>query len=237
MDSKKRRSREKSADFSSLLASNDAVKEAASFKILKLALDDLGKEANTQNSADKKLLEQRKITNLLEILNLAASELNTKYNINSATVINQLRAKATAHEITIPSSIFNKELSSFESICKYLKENLHLKFSEIARLLSRDSRTIWSTYNNAKKKKPSQLIIADTEYLLPVSIFQNSELTILESIILYLKDAYSLSYKAISILLYRDQRNIWTIYNRVKKKFTEKNAQKPETAKKHPLKT
>jgi hypothetical protein len=53
----------------------------------------------------------------------------------------------------IPASIINnKELSVFESIVYYLKKK-DLKFSEIAKILNRDDRTIWTVYHRAVKKK------------------------------------------------------------------------------------
>ena len=60
---------------------------------------------------------------------------------------------------SIPISVFNNDkLSPLETICKYLKENTHKSYSEIATLLNRNDRTIWTTYNNAKKKLPGQFI-------------------------------------------------------------------------------
>jgi hypothetical protein len=52
---------------------------------------------------------------------------------------------------------------------------------------------------------------------IPTSIFKNRNLTILESIVVYLKDK-GMKYVEIGELLNRDQRNIWTIYNRSIKK-------------------
>ncbi len=50
------------------------------------------------------------------------------------------------------------------------------------------------------------------------SIFRNTNLTIFESLVKYLKENKKLSYHEIGLLLGRDERNIWTIYNRTKKK-------------------
>src|SRR3989338_2647135 len=59
-------------------------------------------------------------------------------------------------ELFIPIGVFNNnKLSCLENIVKYLKENLNLKFSKIAKLLNRSSKTIWATYSNASKKLPS----------------------------------------------------------------------------------
>ena len=53
---------------------------------------------------------------------------------------------------------------------------------------------------------------------IPINILKDRVLSPLESLIEYLKEEKKLSYKNISILINRDQRNVWTIYNRVKKK-------------------
>src|SRR3989338_1567701 len=59
-------------------------------------------------------------------------------------------------EASIPVGVFaNDSLGSLEAIVKYLKENSKLKFSKIAKLLNRSSKTIWATYHNAVKKMPS----------------------------------------------------------------------------------
>ncbi len=56
--------------------------------------------------------------------------------------------------ITIPSSIFrDRSLSVLEVMAEYFKEKKQMKYSEIARLLNRDDRTIWTAYKRAKEKR------------------------------------------------------------------------------------
>jgi hypothetical protein len=56
--------------------------------------------------------------------------------------------------ILIPSSIFiDRELAPLEAITEYLKDTEGMSFHEIASLLNRDDRTIWTCYHRAKKKK------------------------------------------------------------------------------------
>ena len=50
------------------------------------------------------------------------------------------------------------------------------------------------------------------------SIFRDRKLSILEVLVEYLKDKKELSYHEIAVLLNRDDRTIWTVYSRVKKK-------------------
>ena len=55
-------------------------------------------------------------------------------------------------EIVLPISIFSSKLGMLEAASLYLKDKLGLSFSDAARLLKRDYKTIWSSYNKAKKK-------------------------------------------------------------------------------------
>src|SRR3989344_7396155 len=57
----------------------------------------------------------------------------------------------------IPISIFNKKLSAFEAIVKYLREELGMSYEQIASILKRNSGPIGVTYRNAKKKFPFKL--------------------------------------------------------------------------------
>lgn len=55
--------------------------------------------------------------------------------------------------VNIPSHIFkDRNLSVLESIVVFLKDNLNFNYSQIAKLLNRDDRTIWTVYNRSKKK-------------------------------------------------------------------------------------
>ena len=55
--------------------------------------------------------------------------------------------------LAIPSSIFkNRGLSVLEAITVYLKDKKGMKYAQIARLLNRNDRTIWTSYQRAKKK-------------------------------------------------------------------------------------
>lgn len=58
----------------------------------------------------------------------------------------------------------------------------------------------------------------ESEYKIPVSIFKESKLSPFETIVKYLKEEMKLNYHQIGILLNRDERNIWTVYNRATRK-------------------
>ena len=119
--------------------------------------------------------------------------------------------------LSIPITIFTNKLGGLEGLVKYLKENIGMTYHEIAEILKRDDRTIWTAYNKSIKKQPTKLIIKKTLIFIPISILKNRKLTILEAIIVYLKDK-GMRYIEIADLLNRDQRNIWTIYSRAIKK-------------------
>jgi DNA-directed RNA polymerase specialized sigma24 family protein len=53
---------------------------------------------------------------------------------------------------------------------------------------------------------------------IPVSIFKDERLTPFELIVKYLKEMKNLTYAEIGRQLNRDERNIWTVYQRAKKK-------------------
>ena len=124
---------------------------------------------------------------------------------------------------TVPSSIFlDRELAPLESLSEYLKEQEGLSYHEIALLVGRDDRTIWTCYNRAKKKRgetPSTEAVAGSVVQIPVSIFKNRTLAPLESITNHLKELEGLSFHEIAVLLNRDDRTIWTCHNRGQKKL------------------
>ena len=154
-----------------------------------------------------------------QILKLAVEDIKEKYKLADSEILSLVEEKPVSKEILIPVSIFeDRKLSALEAICKYLKECLELNYSKIALLLSRDSRTIWTTYNNAVKKKKEKLLVKESKFFIPVSVFTDRKLSVLEAIVSYIKDNFKLRYSEIAILLNRDERNIWTACNRALKK-------------------
>ncbi len=135
-------------------------------------------------------------------------EVIEKLSLYSTLVVNQ-----------IPITIFdNRELSVLETVVKYLKENLGFRFSEIATLLNRDERNIWTTYRDASIKREQRFIIRQVKFFIPITIFQDRRVSVLEAIVEYLKEQRQCSLHEIASLLNRDQRTVWTVYSRVQKK-------------------
>lgn len=54
----------------------------------------------------------------------------------------------------VPVGLFrDRSLAALEIMVEYLHDDKKLAFCEIAKLLNRDDRTIWTVYNRAKKKR------------------------------------------------------------------------------------
>jgi hypothetical protein len=55
--------------------------------------------------------------------------------------------------ISVPVSVFaDRDISALEALVKYLKDTCDFSYHEIAVLLNRDDRTIWTTHNRRKSK-------------------------------------------------------------------------------------
>lgn len=61
---------------------------------------------------------------------------------------------------------------------------------------------------------------------IPIEILNNRKLGMLESVTVFLKDKKKLTYSQIAKLLNRDDRTIWTSYNKAKKKLNKRGAKK-----------
>ena len=126
--------------------------------------------------------------------------------------------KLVEEELFFPAAILNKKLTVLESVVKYLKEEHGVSLRRISNLLGRDERNIWHIYNRTRKKYPKRFVIKKTEFWIPVAIFSDKKLSALEVIVSYLKEELSLIYHEIALLLKRDDRTIWTVYQRAEKK-------------------
>ena len=135
-------------------------------------------------------------------------------------LVNKLLKVEIKEEVKVPISVFkNEHLGSLETIVKYLRENLLLSFKQIASLTNRNEIALAVSYRNAKKKLEAKFVVDEiSPYHIPVSILQDRDTSVLENIVSYLKDTFGLAYHKIALLLNRDDRTIWTVYQRAKKK-------------------
>lgn len=163
---------------------------------------------------DIEVIEKR----LLDTLNyLKEQKLSSEEIIE---LVNKLLKIPVKEEVKVPISIFrNDYLSALETIVKYLRENLLLSFKQIASLSNRNEIALAVSYRNAKKKLAERFVEKEiSPYHIPVSILQDRKLSVLENIVSYLKDTFGLTYHKIALLLNRNDRTIWTVYQRAIKK-------------------
>ncbi|MBU2561230.1 MAG: hypothetical protein KKD17_02950 [Nanoarchaeota archaeon] len=63
------------------------------------------------------------------------------------------RMSAEKTDIFIPTSVVSeKALAVLEGVSLYLHQHYHMRYNEIAKLLDRDQRTIWTACSRAKRK-------------------------------------------------------------------------------------
>jgi len=138
------------------------------------------------------------------------------------TQISQISKKNRGSDIVkyVPSFIFlNRNHTILEALVVFLRESKKLSYRKIANLLSRDHRFVYNSYANAKDKELVTTYTISPNYrIIPVSIFSDKKFPALEALVLYLKDDCSLAYHKIALLLNRNDRTIWTVYQRAKKK-------------------
>ncbi len=166
-----------------------------------------------------KHISQEKIQQELDALSTLLDSFTRSNSFSFEELLHLLREK---HEkktpVMIPSAILRDgTLGIMESIVKYLKEEFHLTYHQIAILLKRDDRVIWATYNNSLRKRKEKLQPIGENVWLPISIFLDDKKGPLESIAVYLKDSALLSFKQIGTLLNRDNRVICTVYSKRKR--------------------
>ena len=125
--------------------------------------------------------------------------------------------KEEPEEPSLPVGIFSKKLSAFETVVKYLVENLGYEYSRAGRVLKRDRQVIWITYKRASKKYPDKFEVVFSKLNIPLSKLSSKKHSISELVVAYLKEL-NLKNSSIAKLLERDSRTIWTLYARYKKK-------------------
>ena len=154
---------------------------------------------------------------LNDFIKIFVTHLKEEHKLDSEQVAG-LFSKSIPKKDIIPISIFNNsELSCLEAIVKYLKEELKLKFSKIARLTNRSSKTIWATYHKAAKKLPLPFGEISKEIMIPVSALSDRSFSTLESVVRFIKNLDYTNHE-VAQMLHLDDRTIWTVYDRVKKK-------------------
>lgn len=122
-------------------------------------------------------------------------------------------------DILLPISIFESDLSPLETISKYLVEECNLTCAKIGRLIKRNHSSIWNAYKDANSKLPAQMPKKNSKYAIPLKVFSSQKLSAMEALVHYMKSTYNLKFSEIGKLTHRNERTIWTSYDRAKKKL------------------
>jgi len=164
----------------------------------------------------KELSQEDKVVLVSYLIN----ELKRLHNLSEKEIVGDLLKykKPIQNEFVIPVGVFdNDALSSLEAIVKYMREDLKLRFIKIAKLLNRSNKTIWTTYHNAIKKYPSAFGVVSSKIMIPVSSISDRSFSTLESVVGFIKDLDYTNHET-AVMLRLDDRTIWSVYDRVKKK-------------------
>ncbi|MCA9485939.1 MAG: hypothetical protein KC506_03785, partial [Nanoarchaeota archaeon] len=126
--------------------------------------------------------------------------------------------KKVKTNVEVPVELFRGEIGPAEALCKYMKENLNMNYSEIALVLNRDDRTVWTNYKNASEKNEKRIRVSRDSIKIPLVVFANRKLSVLEVVIKYLRDS-GVRNSEIAKMLGKDQRNTYALYLRAVKKL------------------
>ena len=116
--------------------------------------------------SDEKLsMLETSVKYLKDELGLRFSEISRLLNRDERTIwstyhnsLKKSNSKLIIQEsISLPINVLsNRKFSTLEQAVGYLKEVHSLKFSQIAKLLKLDDRTVWTCYNRLKKKREDE---------------------------------------------------------------------------------
>lgn len=166
---------------------------------------------NIESDLDKLLSHQDK-----KLLESVLNSLKEKYNLDKNIEI--VLSEKKENKDFLPCSIFHNDLGVFESVVKFLHEDKKLDFKQISKITKRTHNNIAVTYLKSKKKYYPEFDI-DYSNKIPLTVF-SEKYTCFESICLYLKKTFN--YHEIAQLLDRDDRTIWTTYQRAIKRGGKK---------------
>ena len=124
-------------------------------------------------------------------------------------------------KILIPVSVIaDRSVSILESLVEYLKDELKYTYHQIGELTNRDERTIWTVYSRVVKKREKipKGKVKESGVKIPLSVLSDRRLSSFETVVEYLKDVLKFNYHEIGVLTNRNERTIWTLYYRVRKK-------------------
>ena len=138
-----------------------------------------------------------------------------KYDVDDG----ELKALMEQAEPRIPATAFDSGLAPMEVVVTYLRSK-GLRLVDIAALLGRDQREIGVASRRAQSR-PQQPPPAPTRHLIPVRLFADRSLSVLEHVVVHLRSK-GLRFSEIADLLGKDDRTIWTAHSRAQRKDLNK---------------
>jgi DNA-directed RNA polymerase specialized sigma24 family protein len=123
-----------------------------------------------------------------------------------------------ASEDSVPLSVFAGGLTPSAALCSYLKRERCLSFHEIAVILNRDDRSVWTSCARAERRPVRRVDMKDDDILIPLAVFQDRSRSILEHVVSYLRETRGLSNSRIARLTNKNPSAIATVANRADEK-------------------
>ena len=162
-------------------------------------------------------------------------ELEQEYEVSPKDILEEIEKR----ERSMPVSVFNKKLSPLETVSKYLRENKGQTIKSIAKLTQRSEKTVWQAYASSKRKMSEPLLVDLKTPCFPIPKLRSRSLSILENIVFYMKNNLNMKFSSIADALSRDDRTIWTVYSRAKKKqlIRTRKTKQQKTKTKHTRRT
>lgn len=130
-----------------------------------------------------------------------------------------IEERGLAAQQTVPITLIaQQQIGSLEAVCHHLRTQ-GLRYAEIAILLNRDPRTIWVSCWNARQRLSGRALASQPGDLrIPLAIFANRQLGILEAVVVYLREEQGMKPWQIAQLLKRDPRVIATVWQCARRK-------------------
>ncbi|HOI18775.1 MAG TPA: hypothetical protein PLX15_02840 [Candidatus Woesearchaeota archaeon] len=126
--------------------------------------------------------------------------------------------KTALIEYLIPISVFSNKSAPLQSLIRYLKEIKKVKNCDIAKTINRSQKTIYSSY--IQSKDYSFNVNKNDSIKIPLLELANSNSTISENLIYFLKSKENLKTVEIAIILKRSPSCISQIHKRsIKKRY------------------
>ena len=145
------------------------------------------------------------------------------FNINDFYKENK-QVRDNSESMIIPISIFKNNLSPLETLVRYLKDILGFTCFQMCIALKRSETTIRTTYNNSLKKLDKIVLNIESQNnisFIPLKIYSYRELSVLENLCMYLYSR-NMTYSKISKKVNRNEKTVWTVISRAKRKLNEK---------------